>query len=235
MLRSLFFIATFFLWTLAVLLVSLALSFRGPDFLYRCGRIWARVGLRLAGVRVDCQEVLPPATAETVIYMANHQSNFDILALLACVRRPFRWLAKKELFRIPLFGAAMRAAGCIEVDRADREKAVASMDEAVRRIQQGESVIIFPEGTRSPDARLLPFKKGGFMTALKAGVPIVPIAIRGSGAILPKHSLRLRPGTISVTFLPPVATAGLTLAERDRLMAQVREALSASLPDGAAA
>ncbi|MDO3377428.1 lysophospholipid acyltransferase family protein [Geoalkalibacter halelectricus] len=227
MLRTLFFSATFIPWTLAVLLVSLPLSLFGPDALHRLARIWARGALLPAGVRVRCRGEVALESGQAVIFMPNHQSNFDILALLACIRPPFRWLAKKELFSIPLFGTAMRLAGCIAVDRGDRERAVASMDEAARRIRGGESVVIFPEGTRSFDDRLLPFKKGGFMTALKAQAPVIPVRISGSGQVHRKHSRRIRAGTIAIDFLPPIETRGLTTDDRDLLMDWVRRALSA--------
>ncbi|WP_305043605.1 lysophospholipid acyltransferase family protein [Geoalkalibacter sp.] len=229
MLRTLFFLTGFFPWTLLVLLVSLPLSLMGPDILHHWARLWARGSLWLAGVEVRCRggEHLRPGAA--MVYMPNHQSNFDILALLACIRPPFRWLAKKELFAIPLFGAAMRRAGCIAVDRGDHQSAVASLDEAARRIHNGEAVMIFPEGTRSLNGRLLPFKKGGFLTAIKAQAPVLPIAITGSGGILPKHGRSLRPGVISVTFLPPIETRALSLEDRDLLMERVRASLDALL------
>ncbi|WP_305044411.1 lysophospholipid acyltransferase family protein [Geoalkalibacter sp.] len=230
MLRTLFFLAGFFPWTLFVLLAGLPLSLLGPDTLHHWAHLWARGSLWLAGVKVRCAgaEHLRPGAA--VVYMPNHQSNFDILALLACIRPPFRWLAKKELFAIPLFGTAMRRAGCIAVDRADHQSAMASMDEAARRIRAGEAVMIFPEGTRSLNGRLQPFKKGGFVTAIKAQAPIVPIAITGSGSILPKHARCLRPGTIAVTVLPPIDTRAMSLDDRDLLMERVRQNLENILP-----
>ncbi|KIH76262.1 1-acyl-sn-glycerol-3-phosphate acyltransferase [Geoalkalibacter ferrihydriticus] len=229
MLRTLFFVATFIPWTLALLLISLAVSFFGADAVHHWARVWARGGLRLAGLRVQCRGRLELEPGQAVIFMPNHQSNFDILALLACIRPPFRWLAKKELFSIPLFGTAMRRAGCIAVDRGDHQRAVASMDEAARRIHGGESVVIFPEGTRSPDDQLLPFKKGGFMTAIKAQAPIIPVAVTGSGRAHRKHSRKIRPGIIRVNFLPCIETHGLTTNDRDQLMDAVRRALSANL------
>lgn len=229
MLRTLFFIVTFTPWTLVVLLASLPLSILGPDALHHWARVWARIGLLLAGVRVRCQGAEFRHDNRPLVYMPNHQSNFDILALLLCLRKPFRWVAKKELFAIPLFGTAMRLAGCIAIDRSDHEQARSSLDEAVRRIGAGEAVMIFPEGTRSVDGRLLPFKKGGFMTALKAQATIIPIVIDGSARVLPKQGRLLTPGTISITFLPGVETRGMSLDERDTLMDRVRECLQTQL------
>jgi 1-acyl-sn-glycerol-3-phosphate acyltransferase len=161
--------------------------------------------------------------------MANHQSNFDILALFAGLPVQFRWLAKEELFRIPLFGWAMRRCGYIPIDRSNRKKALQGMEEAVQRIHEGASVVIFPEGTRSPDATLLPFKKGGFILALQAQVPVVPIAISGSNAIMPKHSRWIRGGAIRVDFFPAIPTAGRCAEDRDILLEEVRQSISQAL------
>lgn len=229
MLRTIVFFATFIPWTLFVIVTGVPLSFLSPDYLHTYARFWARIGLLLAGVQfeVEGREHLPATGA--VVYMPNHQSNFDILALFAGLPGQFRWLAKEELFRIPLFGFAMRRTGYIAVDRSDRKKAILSMAEAARRIGAGTSVIVFPEGTRSPDGTLLPFKKGGFMLAIQAGAPIVPIAIRGSHEVMPKGSRWIRGGPLRVTIFPLVPTAGTTPAEREALMAQVRVPIAQAL------
>jgi 1-acyl-sn-glycerol-3-phosphate acyltransferase len=229
MFRTLFFFVTFIPWTLFIILTGIPLSFISPDYQHAYHRIWGRVGLLLAGLglRVEGQQDLPRGQA--FIYMANHQSNFDIPALFAGLPGQFRWLAKEELFHIPLFGLAMRRSGYIPINRTDRIKAVQSMNEAARRIAGGTSVAIFPEGTRSPDGSLLPFKKGGFMLALKSGAPIVPVAICGSHEIMPKHSRWIRGGTIRVRISPPLQTAGCTTADRDRLMEEVRKAIELGL------
>jgi 1-acyl-sn-glycerol-3-phosphate acyltransferase len=225
MLRTLFYYFTLIPWTLFVILTGVPLSFLSPDYLHAYARFWARVSLLLAGVRLTVagHEHLPECA---VIYMPNHQSNFDILALHAGLPVQFRWLAKEELFRIPLFGFAMRRTGYIAINRSDRKQAIQSMAEAARRISEGTSVIVFPEGTRSPDGALLPFKKGGFMLAIDAGAPIVPVAIRGSHDVMPKHSRWIRGGHIRVTIFPAVPTAGTTPAGRDALMEAVRRPIA---------
>jgi 1-acyl-sn-glycerol-3-phosphate acyltransferase len=142
----------------------------------------------------------------------------------------FRWLAKEELFHIPLLGMAMRRTGYIPVNRSDRRKAIQGMAKAVRRITEGTSVIIFPEGTRSPDGTLLPFKKGGFIMALQSQVPVVPVAIRGSRDIMPKHSLLIQGGgDIRVDILPALETKNRPVSDRDALMEEVRRPLEAAL------
>jgi 1-acyl-sn-glycerol-3-phosphate acyltransferase len=228
MLRTLFFYIIFIPWTLFVILTGLPVSFLSPDYLHTYARLWARVGLLLAGVRltVEGHEHLPPGA---VVYMPNHQSNFDILALYAGLPVQFRWLAKEELFRIPLFGFAMRRTGYIPVDRSDHKKAIRSMAEAARRISEGASVIVFPEGTRSPDGALLPFKKGGFVLAIDAAAPIVPVAIRGSHEVMPKYTRWIRGGHIRVTIFPAVPTAGTTPSGRNALMEAVRRPIAGAM------
>jgi 1-acyl-sn-glycerol-3-phosphate acyltransferase len=230
MLRTVFFFALFIPWTLLVIITGVPLSFIKADYLHSYARFWARIGLLLAGVRLEVHgRQHLPADGCPVIYMANHQSNFDILALFAGLPRQFRWLAKEELFSVPLFGFAMRRTGYIPIDRSDRQKAKEGMAEAVRRINEGTSVVIFPEGTRSPDATLLPFKKGGFVLALQAQVPVMPVAIKGSGSIMPKHSPWIRGGTIRVNFFPAIRSAGRGVADRDVLMEKVRRPIMQAL------
>ncbi len=233
MVRTLFYFATFIPWTLFVIATGVPLSFISPDYLHNYARFWAKVGLKLAGVKlkVTGQEHLQPDQA--VIYMPNHQSNFDILALFAGLPGQFRWLAKEELFQVPLFGLAMRRCGYIPLNRSDRRKAIKSMHEAARRIRNGTSVVIFPEGTRSADGQLQEFKKGGFMLALKAQVPMLPVAISGSYAVMPKTSRWIRGGVIEVTILPAIDSAGLGTADRDPLMQQVHSRIAATLGEAA--
>jgi len=227
MLRTLFFFATFIPWTLIVILTGVPLSFIRADYLHNYARLWGWLGLRLAGVRLTTSGMEHLAGQEAVIYMGNHQSNFDILALFACLPGQFRWIAKEELFRIPLFGYSMKRSGYIPLNRDDRRKALQSMRAAAARIAAGTSVVIFPEGTRSEDGNLLPFKKGGFSLAKEAGVPIVPLAILGSGEINPKGSRRIYGRHIHVTIFPPVDVA----AHGDDLMEAVRAPIAAALAE----
>jgi 1-acyl-sn-glycerol-3-phosphate acyltransferase len=229
MLRTVIAYALFFPWTLFIMITGLPLSFISPDLLHNYARLWARICLLIAGVRLEIEgeENIPAEGAH--IYMPNHQSTFDILVLFAGLSDQFRWLAKKELFKIPLFGLCMRQSGYISIDRSDRKKAIASMKEAAQRIHDGTSVVIFPEGTRSEDGKLLPFKKGGFVLALQAQVPIIPVVINGSAKVQRKHTRRVNPGTIRVTLLPSIPTEGLTTADRDALMEKVREPINRRL------
>lgn len=193
---------------------------------HACARFWSIWSLRVARIRLVVSGLDQVPACGPVIYMGNHQGNFDIHALSVAIPRLFSWVAKEELFRVPVFGSAMRRAGYIPLDRSDGRKALKSMGLAAGRIASGASVVIFPEGTRTPDGFLLPFKRGAFLLAVKAGVPIVPFTINGSREINPPNRMELRPGTISVSFSAPIQTTGIP--ERE-LMEQVREAIAARL------
>lgn len=157
--------------------------------------------------------------------MANHQGAFDIFALLAYLPVNFKWVAREEIFRIPILGWAMAAAGYISIDRKGKKKAMESVERAVAKIRDGASVLVFPEGTRSPDGEIHPFKRGGFTLAVKAGVPIIPISIRGSRNVLPRSSLRVRPGRIEIIVGKHVRTDDRSLADRGSLMEEVKRAI----------
>lgn len=230
MLRTLFFFTTFFPFTLlAIGFALIAALLGGENLLHRSNRLWARGCLWLGGVRLRVEgiEHLPPRGP--VVYMSNHQGNFDIPALFAGLPVQFRWLAKAELFRIPLFGLTMRTAGYIPVERQDRRLSVQSMNLAAERVAAGTSLMIFPEGTRSPDGALLPFKKGGFILALQAQAPIVAIAIDGSAALMLKSSWMIRSGEIRIRIFPAIPTAGLGMKDRDTLLAEVEARIASAL------
>jgi 1-acyl-sn-glycerol-3-phosphate acyltransferase len=157
--------------------------------------------------------------------MANHQSNFDIPVLLGHLKVQFRWLAKVELFKIPVFGRAMRKAGYISIDRYHRESAFNSLKVAASKIKSGVSVLIFPEGTRSRDGKIRPFKKGGFVMAIDSGVPIVPVVITGTRAIMPKGRFRVYPGDVSMAIHKPIGTSTYTRETKEALMEKVRRVI----------
>jgi 1-acyl-sn-glycerol-3-phosphate acyltransferase len=193
-------------------------------------RLWATLALALNRVTVTLSgtEHLPDGP---LIFMSNHQSNFDILALLKKMPRQIHWIAKKELFDIPVFGASMRKGGYIPLDRGDGRKALQSMDEAAAIIHAGKCVVLFPEGTRSPDGHLLPFKRGGFILARKAAVPVISVTINGSGRINPANHIRLYSGNIHITLHPPlVVPTDLRRAEAETwMMSQVQTQIESVL------
>lgn len=229
MLRAFFYFLFFIPWTLFVVLTAFPVSLFGENRVHRYGIIWGRGCLWLAGTKIRVQGAEHLPLHQSAVYIANHQSNFDIPALYAGLPIQFRWLAKKELFDVPLFGPAMKRCGYIPIDRSDRRQAMHSLNEAARQISEGASVIVFPEGTRTEDGQLQDFKKGGFLIAVKAQVPIIPIAIKGSYQVMAKNHFQLQPGKIEIKIFPPIATAGLKTNAIDTLMQQAREPIAKSL------
>jgi len=195
---------------------------RRANSIHRVANLWARIILFLSGVRARVYGLENITSDGPQIYMANHQSDFDIFITLAYIPGQFRWIAKKELYRIPFFGAAMKRAGYIPIDRFNRERAIVSLDEAAETVRKGTSLMTFPEGTRSRDGTIKPFKKGLFYLALQAGVSIVPITIIGSGSIMPKRSLRVRPGEIILVVDTPIDPKAYSHETREELIATVR-------------
>ena len=192
------------------------------------GTDWARQVLKAAGTPVIAEGLESIPRNQPVMYASNHSSMFDIWALFATLPGSVRFVAKRELFKIPLLGAAMHAAGHIPIDRAARKKAFEAYDEAARTIQRGtSSIIVFPEGTRSRTGELLPFKNAPFGLAIAAQVPIVPVYVHHTFEILPKGAWRLRPRPIRLLVGAPIPTAGLAPDDRERLRDQVRAAMVA--------
>lgn len=209
------------LWTLIT---------KNPDVLYHTAMKAILMLVRMVGVRVRVEglENIPPRVC---IFAANHISAIDPMAFIPAIPRRVAILVKKELFRIPVFGPAMKVAQFVPVDRADREAATASLDLSIERLKQGVSFAIYPEGTRSPDGRLRPLKKGAFIMAVGAGVPIVPVSIAGAQKIMRKGSWRVFPGEIMVRFGPPVEGAEYAADNRDQLRERVEALIAAGLPE----
>ena len=191
---------------------------------YRVAQLWVRINLLLTGVRIRTRRETPLDPHAPFVFMANHQSHFDVLAVVAALPEfQLRWVAKKELTRVPVFGWALRHSDHIIIDRSDHVQAMASLRAASEQMRRRLRVIIFPEGTRGPgDGTLLPFKKGGFVLATEAAVPVVPVAVRGSAEVLGPHGWQIHGGDIDVLVGAPIPVAGLA---RDQVMLQVRERL----------
>jgi 1-acyl-sn-glycerol-3-phosphate acyltransferase len=202
---------------------------RSGDTVLRLARGWSRTIAALCGLRihVECGSRLSPG--QPYVFMANHLSTVDIWSLLVALPVPVRMIAKKQLAAIPLLGWAMWAGRFIFIDRHNPASARRSIERAKERIRNGQSVLLFPEGTRSRDGRLLPFKKGGFHMAIDAGVPIVPVAIRGSREVMPPGSLLLRPGNVHVTIGEPISTGAVVGRDSEALVDRVRSAIVAML------
>lgn len=232
MVRAYLFLAAFipltFLFSVSAI-ISTMFDSSGRAYAWHA-RLWSRLALAMSGVSVTLSgsEHIPTGP---VIFMSNHQSNYDIFSLLAAMPRQIHWIAKKELFDIPFFGHSMRRGGYIPLDRSDGRKALQSMDEAAATIHQGKSVVIFPEGTRTTDGNLLPFKRGGFILARKAAVPVIPVTINGSGRVNPGGQIKLKSGNIHIILHPPlVAPLELRRSEAETwMMESVLEQIESAL------
>jgi len=214
----------------ALLTLPYAVLTGNSSFLYVMGMWVVRVGIRLSGVRAEIigREKLNPK--QTYIYMSNHVSNLDPPLLIPLLPNRTSVLVKKELFRIPILGFAMRVAHLVPVDRANRDSAIASMRTAADVIRAGLSMTIFPEGTRSPNGRLLPLKKGPFYLAMDSGCPIVPITLVGTHEILPKGKMFISANApaAKIIFHEPIFPA--KFADREELICAVRDAIASGLP-----
>ncbi len=188
-------------------------------------RLWGKAALFATRVKVRVEGLENLNGKGPYIFMSNHQGYYDIFALLGNLPIQFKWLAKKELFSIPFFGWTMAVAGYIRIDREGTRETVKAMNQAARRIREGLSVVIFPEGSRSPDGSIQPFKKGGFTLAIKSKVPIVPIAISGSREIMPKERLTASPGEIRIRVGAPIDIQNYSMKDRNSLMKKVRESI----------
>lgn len=213
----------------------LAICLRRPDVLYRLGRGGVRLGLASAGIRYRVAGREHVQRGRAAVYCVNHTSNVEppiLYMALSALHPRLRILYKAEIHTLPVLGRAFDIAGFVPIDRADRERSRRAIDQAAAALRAGHSFLIFPEGTRSRTGRLQPFKKGGFVMAIKGGAPVVPVAIRGARAAMQKGSPIVRPVTVSVRVGPPVELETGTLAERDRLIARTRAGVEALLRRG---
>ena len=232
-------IVTYVSVSLYVLLVGspfvlLALIVGSPRLLYRVGHIGVRLGLLLSGIRytVSGSEHVDPGRA--AVYAVNHASNVEPPILFDALSPLFprlRILYKAELRRLPVLTRAWDLAGFVPLERGNPDQSLPAIDRAAEALREGNSFLIFPEGTRSRTGALLPFRKGGFIMALKGGAPVVPVAIKGAREAMRKGSPWIRPVTVRVAFGPPVETAGLTLDDRDKLIVKVRAEVERLLKD----
>jgi len=197
---------------------------------YALGRFCVRVAGVMAGVRVRLSGGEKVSAGETYLFLSNHQSNADIPVLTHIIDRDYRALMKKELMRLPILSTVLKHAKFVVVDRADPNKAHASIDRGADLLRHGFSFIAFPEGTRSRNGKLGEFKKGVFMMAIKSQRPIVPITIINSNGIQPAGTYRIRPGSVDVVVHDPIPTEALRPEDRERLMQLTRAAIASALP-----
>lgn len=206
-------------------LVLVAIVIGSPAILYQAGLIGVRLGLRLSGLRYTVTGYEHLQVNRAAVYAVNHASNVEPPILFDALSPLFprlRVLYKAELRKLPVLTWAFDLAGFVPLERGNRDQSLPAIERAAGALRDGNSFLIFPEGTRSRDGRLLPFKKGGFIMALKAQAPVVPVAISGTRAAMRKGSLWIQPVRIRVAIGSPVETAGLTLDDRDALTVTVR-------------
>ena len=230
MLRSIYFwtiITVSTILYLPVVALSLPFNKRGRVIRFHINT-WGRLCLFASGVKLRVTGMENIVQDRPLILMSNHQSMQDIFALCA-LPLSFKWVAKKELFKVPILGCLLYMIGCVSVDRFNPQKAKKGMDAAQAKIQSGASIMIFPEGTRSYDGRLQPFKKGGFLLALKKKIPIVPITIIGSSEIMKKGAMKVHPGDIGIIIDEPIETKNLRVRDRRDLVQKVYDIISRNL------
>lgn len=208
--------------TLSLVALVVALFGKREETIHRMARLWAKMYLAVAGIDINARG-LELLDSPPYVFMCNHQSALDIHALLAELPLSFKWIAKRQLFSIPIFGWAIKKAGYISIDRENAREALKAIEKAAMRIREGMNIIIFPEGTRSADGNLLPFKKGGFTLAFRAAVPVVPIGIYGSSALQPKGSfVPLKKGVIYIEVGEPIVLEGMEKSRKTQVMDDVR-------------
>lgn len=214
-----------------VAIVALAFDRTGKKY-HWVSRQWSRISLRVCGVRVRVRGTEHLEAGRSYIYVSNHASMFDIPVVAAGIPDDIRIVYKRELEKIPLFGWGLRWSNYIGIDRGRSAEARRSLDDAVAKIRNGASVLMFGEGTRTSDGKLQPFKRGAFHLAVRSGVSVVPLTINGSYTIVPKHSLRIRPGTVELVLSPPIAITAVEGKDAElKLMEQVRAAIAAEYHD----
>ncbi len=205
--------------------IPVMIATRSGEFpMWLARRIWAPCGLRLAGVMLRI-EPLPALPDGPVVFSSNHESALDVWALLAALPRSFRFVAKQELFRLPVLGWYLRVGGHIPVDRHHHLRAVESLHRACATVRRGTSLVVFPEGTRSRDGLVHPFKKGPFVLAMETGIPVIPIAISGSGRVTPAKRISVEPGSIRVAVGDAIHPR--SFGSKDALLVEVRRRMIA--------
>ena len=230
MIRTLFVIIWVVLVTCFLGTGIILVSFFSKDgnLIHSIARLWAISILAASRISVTVKGLSNIGSSNAYIFMSNHQSNFDIPVLMAHLPVQSRWLAKAELFKIPLFGYAMKRAGYINIDRSNLRSAIISIKKAAKIVRNGVSVLIFPEGTRSQDGNIKPFKKGGFILAVESSVPVIPVTIYGTWPIMPKGHIRIRPGNVILEIGTPIETINYTKRTKDDLLEKVRRILCES-------
>jgi len=213
---------------LAVPIIAAGLCSRTGNLAFSLSKIWAYVMLAISFVRTEIRNPEKIQKGTTYIIISNHQSLYDILALVTTLGVQYRWFIKKEVLKVPLFGYGLYASRNIFIDRTNTARAIESINKGFDRLPKGVSVLVFAEGTRSPDGKIHEFKKGGFIPAIERKIPILPVTINGSRRVMSKNSLLLKPGKIQVVIGDPIETGGYTHADVQNLIDRTRRSVIAS-------
>jgi len=232
-LRGVFLLAFWFasIALIAPFLIAIVLVTRNENLLYTPVRVFIRAGLAMVGVRVEVNGLERLEPKQTYIFTPNHQSLIEVPLWVAYLGRNIAYLGKKEIFKYPIFGYGIRLVGVVPVDRSNSPAAVESAKLATENMRRGKSYVVYPEGTRSRDGGLLPFKKGAFIMAIDAGVPVVPITISGATRIMPKGQIKIFPSTVRVTIHEPISTAGYSKANIAELITKTRDKIFSALDE----
>ncbi len=222
----------FWLGTVTILLffpvVIAALTSKTGNLAFSFCRVWAGIILSVSGIRTTAKGKEKIDKRQSYIIISNHQSHFDIPALIVRLGLQYRWVIKKEIRKIPLFGYALDASKNIFIDRSNTDTAIQSINAGVARLPEGAGVLFFAEGSRSPDGKIQKFKKGGFRVAIEEGLPLLPVTVNGSREILPKHTIAFTPGTIELVIGDPILTSGYTMDNIDALVEKTRKVIVAN-------
>jgi 1-acyl-sn-glycerol-3-phosphate acyltransferase len=231
-------VAWLFLWALMATLILCipviiaALLSRTGNLAFSLSKIWAYIMLAVSFVRTEIKNKEKILKGQSYVIISNHQSQYDILALVTTLGIQFRWFAKKEVLKIPIFGYALYASRNIFLDRSNTARAIESINKGMERLPHDASVMVFAEGTRSADGRIQEFKKGGFMAAIIRRIPILPVTVNGSRRILPKGDLVVKPGKIQIVIGDSIDTAGYTTDTVQELIDKTRRVIMANFDPG---
>jgi len=232
LLRSVYFwtvIITSTIIAFPIVILSLPFNRKGRIIQFYAN-LWGRLGLLTSGVKLQINGMENIRKDKPHIFMSNHQSIYDTLSLIT-LPVPIIWIAKRELFKIPILGWLMILGGCVSIDRFNPRSALTGMNSVQNKIKNGASVVIFPEGTRSYDGTVQSFKRGGFVIAVRTGTPIVPTTIIGSDKVMRRGTKKVNPGRIKIIIDKPIETAGLELKDENNLVQRVHEIISNRLSE----
>jgi len=232
-LRGIFLLAFWFaaVALVAPLLITLVVLTKDENFIYSPVRFFIRAGLAMVGVRVKVSGLEHLDPHQTYIFTPNHQSLIEVPLFVTYLGRNPAYLGKKEIFKYPVFGYGIRLIGVVPVDRSNSPAAVESAKLATENLRRGKSYVVYPEGTRSRDGRMLPFKKGAFMMALDAGVPVVPVTVSGATKIMPKGEVKVFPSTVRITVHEPISTVGYSRENVGELIEKTRAQIFSALDE----